>query len=586
MKKSFVILAVLATFHFYTLYSQFTPNRMSIEIIPKATAPVVYENIYAPISVGIPTVNPYNGLLLCNDGEIRHYADDGFLFSRDNGLTWNFRYFTESTLTGRRPLGINPKTGTVLRLTSGSGTKIRRSVNGVDGSYTTKTISDVNVSMIRPPYFLPSGRSIIFAAQSGKPTSIAVFRSVDDGVNWTTTVLPLGPTFEIKPPHEGPRWENWSLEPTVVELNDGRLWMLARTSQDEHYECFSLDAGLTWSAWQPSRFYGTLTMPFFLRMSDNRLLLFWSNTTPLPEVDRTNDPKITETVKAGVWEDVFTNRDAFHAAISEDDGKTWIGFREFRLNPYRNAPNFGTMAKKDFSVHQGQAIEVKDKKILVAHGQDTLVRALVLFDPEWLYEPRRKSSFENNLDDWSTFKYKKGIVGHCAYNRTDGPKLITHPNYSGKKVLQIRHVLNQTFVFDKDGAVWNFPAAINGVFKTRIQLLHGGGGAQISLVDRWLNPTDPVVENYSMYSLKIPGDGNIGGGVKLTPGVWHELTFEWSDSQSSNCKLIIDGIETDLIIPLNRPSINGISYIHFQSLSESQDLNGFIIESVEGGRKN
>ncbi|GAB1416121.1 sialidase family protein [Paludibacter sp.] len=590
MKK--ISYSIVISVFLFSLNAQGFPDRMSIQIIPESTSK---NNIYyAPVKVAIPTVNPYNGLFKCTDGEIRHYADDGYLYSRDHGKTWKFQSFSElddkgKVLTGKRPLSMNPITGTCLRVVSGDGTKIQRSINGVDGKYTigdNTKISDVKISMIRPPYFLPSGRAVIVAGQTGsRPYQIAVFRSVDDGVKWTTTVLPAGPAFVVAPPHKGPRWENWCLEPTVVELTDGRIWMLARTSQDEHYECFSNDAGVTWTTWQPSRFYGTLTMPFFLRLSDGRIVLFWNNTASLPEVDRTNDPNVSETVKAGVWEDVFTNRDAFHAAISDDDGRTWTGFREFRLNPYRNAANYGTMAKKDYSVHQGQAIETDDKKILVAFGQDTLVRELALFDPEWLYEPRRKSSFENGLEDWSTFKYKKGIVGHCAYNRTDGAKLISHPDKSGAKALQVRHQLNSNLVFDKDGAVWNFPSAINGTFKTRIKLLSGGGGAQICLVDRWFNPTDPVVADYSMYVLKIPGDGNLGNNVKLTPGQWYDLTFDWADSKTSECKLSINGVSVNLNLPNLRTSINGISYVHFQALSETEDLNGFLIESVEGGKK-
>jgi hypothetical protein len=30
--------------------------------------------------------------------------------------------------------------------------------------------------------------------------------------------------------------------------------------------------------------------------------------------------------------------------------------------------------------------------------------------------------------------------------------------------------------------------------------------------------------------------------------------------------------------------VNGISYAHFQALAEEEDLRGFLIESVEGGK--
>ncbi|MEA4936090.1 MAG: hypothetical protein VB102_05530, partial [Paludibacter sp.] len=164
------------------------------------------EEIFEPTIVGIPTVNPYNSLFMGRDGEIRHYSDDGFLYSKNDGLTWRYRSFSDNvgvTFTGKRPLAMNPKTGTCIRVVSGNGTKIQRSVDGVEGKYVSTQISDVNISMIRPAYFLPSGRAVIVAGQTGsRPYQIAVFRSVDDGVRWTTTVLPAGPAFVVAPPHK------------------------------------------------------------------------------------------------------------------------------------------------------------------------------------------------------------------------------------------------------------------------------------------------------------------------------------------------------------------------------------------------
>lgn len=551
--------------------------------------PKSLDDVYAPVVVGTPPVNAFNGLVHCPDGEIRHYGNDGFLFSKDHGLTWKWRPFGEVDASGKaagggRPLGMNPKTGTCLRMVGQrDGVFIHCSTDGPDGKYTVQKIDPRRFIMVRPPYFLKSRDRVLFAGHEGRPLRITVFRSDDDGLSWAKTDLPAGPAFEVKPPHKGPRWENWCVEPTILELKDGRLWMLARTSRDNHHECFSDDGGETWSAWKPSRFYGTLTMPTLYRLSDGRILLFWCNTTPLPEVDRTND-LIPETEKNGWWEDVFTNRDACHVAISEDDGKTWIGFREMRLNPLRNEGDLNTRAERDFSVHQPQAMELPGGKVLVAHGQDTEVRALVLLDPKWLYEPRRRCTFEHGLDDWSTHKYIKGIVGHCAYNRVPGPRLIPHPDKPDAKVLSIRHPIDPRLVFDKDGAVWNFPAARKGSFVTRIKLVPGGGGGRICLVDRWFNPTDPVVQDYSMYVLAIPGDGRIDDGVSLTPGRWHELRFDWKDTESSACRLSIDGKPTECELPLARPSVNGISYVHFQTLSDEEDERGFLIESVEGGK--
>lgn len=55
----------------------------------------------------------------------------------------------------------------------------------------------------------------------------------------------------------------------------------------------------------------------------------------------------------GIWEDVFTNRDVNHAAISEDDGKSWIGMREMVLNPLRCRALLSRLEKGAAGLHRG-----------------------------------------------------------------------------------------------------------------------------------------------------------------------------------------------------------------------------------------
>jgi hypothetical protein len=563
------------------------------------------DKMFAPQWVGRPTDNAFNGLVKLPGGELRHYGFEGpwfnpatrlYIYSQDNGLTWNRKVIEDPELFTNEnmpPAVCSPYSGDFIRLIStDKGTFVMRSTHGMEGPYQKIQIDTLPHDMIRLPVFLSATKRILITCvrnllEDGKEVmQSCVIYSDDDGNHWKTSLVPVGPTFKTEWPHEKSRWQNYAIEPAIAELKDGRIWMLLRTSMDQLYESFSTDHGTTWSAPVPSRFYATLTMPSFLRLEDEQLLLFFNSTTPLSEVDRTADTTIREEQKSGLWEDVFTNRDVIHAAISGDDGKTWSGFRELYLNPLRNESDFATRGGKevslDKSVHQSQALELPDGRILVALGQHPLVRAMLIFDPRWLCETERYDDFKQGLADWSTFKYLKGIKGHCAYNRDPGATLVDHPDRKGIKVLGLKHLKDPELVCDVDGAVWNFPAALKGTFSTRIYLRPGGKGGRISLIDRWFNPTDTLAKRYAMFSLAFDGMGNTEIGPVLKPGKWVELTFEWNNLQNGNCRLKINGSHSSKTLPLHFPSVNGINYVHFQSVTHQEDKDGYLIEWVKG----
>lgn len=90
-------------------------------------------------------------------------------------------------------------------------------------------------------------------------------------------------------------------EHMMVELRDGRLWMLARTNYGIA-ETFSSDQGRTWSAPQPSRF-GHVSARFHLRRLASGRLLFVKHGTTVEEKTR--------------------SRSHLSAFLSDDDGATW-----------------------------------------------------------------------------------------------------------------------------------------------------------------------------------------------------------------------------------------------------------------------
>lgn len=535
--------------------------------------------VAGPVVVGSPPENAFIGLMMTDNGEIRHYTYSDrnslnqafYIRSNDLGVTWD-TIMVDNPLTGADVK--SPVSGEYIRLASSdSGVVCIRSKGGIDGQWEKELVyratpDEGRYIMLKPPVFVRKGQRILVGAHSSARFGCGVFYSDDDGDTWQRSQFVNAPDHQPGGLHKGYRWNHGAVEPTVVELNDGRIWMLARTAQDHHYESFSHDGGATWEPLKPSRFYATITMPTIGRLKDGRLLFLWNNTAPLPEKEGTN----------GVWEDVFTNRDVLHAAISDDDGKTWTGFRELYLNPNRNDPRYAEADQSlslDMSVHQTQFVELPDGQILVSLGQHEHHRKLLKFDPEWLVESSREDDFSEGLDDWSTFLYKKGIVGHCAYNRAEGASLAPDPQNEGRQVLHIAREDDPTIETPHQGAVWNFPASGKGYFETEIYVPAGSQGGTLSLHDRWFNAGDTTARVYAMVTFDM-------GTLKRDQ--WTPLRFEWNlEGDAGSCVVMNENGEVVTQIPFNHPSVNGISYVHFITSAQNPDESGFYIRWVSAG---
>jgi hypothetical protein len=315
-------------------------------------------------------------------------------------------------------------------------------------------------------------------------------------------------------------------------------------------------------------------------LKDGRLLFLWNNTTPMPEFPKNEFTRpYLGNANDGAGEDMFTNRDAVHAAISDDDGKTWRGFRELYLNARRNDGNYAETWGIDRSVHQPQFVEVDQGRVLMAIGQHWLHRSLILFDPAWLYETERHNDFSNGLDDWSVQGYFAGVRGHCALNRFPSATLVPDPEHRERKVMQIRRTDRRNALVPPCGATWNFPAGQAGVIETHVRLNKGFAGARIALLDRWLNPTDPTAHTLAMCHLDIAADGTTNAGAKLDVSHWHTLKFQWkSVDKGATCDVFLDGHLTGTM-PLQRPALHGLSYVHYQTTAEAADA-GFLVQSV------
>ena len=558
-------------------------------------------SVYAPRVVAVPPSNAWMDMCMMPDGEIRcyghHEEERVYLSSRDGGLSW--KEFSVPDKFRMCSALRNPDSGRWISSyyvegeggfqgaemptppAGAHGWQAVLSDEGPGGSVSWVKISDLDVRCPRYPLALRHRKRILICANLLEtPMRPVVARTDDDGETWSVSCLESAPMHEIAWPHQGYRWQNGACEATIVEREDGSLLMLARTSQDYHYQYESFDGGETWTSPKPSVFHGTLTMPTMLKMSGGEILTFWCNTQPLPELDKT---KIWPPLNAGeisglAGEDVFTNRDANHCAISYDDGASWKGFRELLLNPIRNASDFRTRGGNagclDKSVHQFQALELPYGKVLLACGQHAHSRKLLVFDPKWLLENGREEDFHEGLLNVSTQVYLKSVSGnlrvrsgHCAWNRTNGALLMPDPDGNFEEALYIRANPDPLLFRQMQGVAWNFPAAMAG--QAEILLRTEGEGVSVTLTDRWFNPCDATAGKLSPYHYNLDA-------APVPKKTWFRLTLRWNACQ---CQILLDGAPF-VRLDAAQAFPNGLSYLLIQSQEESRGEQGTYVKRL------
>lgn len=130
--------------------------------------------------------------------------------------------------------------------------------------------------------------------------------SKDRGMSWNFVpdVINIPPELDVARRVQG--LNGGALEPTIVQLRDGRLWMLTRTITGKLWQSFSIDDGVTWTKATPSTLScgGVLYMT---KLDSGRLVLVW-NRADWAADSRDHFPK-----------------DFHHISISlsDDDGETW-----------------------------------------------------------------------------------------------------------------------------------------------------------------------------------------------------------------------------------------------------------------------
>lgn len=326
------------------------------------------------------------------------------------------------------------------------------------------------------------------------------------------------------------------VEPVVLELKDGRIWMLIRTQMGRFYEAFSRDGGVHWTAPKPSNIVASESPAALVRLSDDRILMIWNEASRYPYA--------------------YGGRHVLHAAVSSDEGRTWRGHREILRDPLRtDAPP----PNSDWGISYAFPVVARDNAVVFSTWVQTdNPRYLFRVDPRWLDETWQRTDFAQGIDDWSIF----GTRGVELTYSSDG-----------SHALAIRRA-------DSDwpsGAVWNFPIGQKGRLRMRLMLRDSfGGDTLLGLTDHYSVPFDDQDTFYNDFNIPINANGHLLS-VTLTPNRWHDLELSW-DTARRECVVAVDG-ERAGSVQAQRIS-DGINYVRFHPMSDGPD-GGLLLKWVD-----
>ena len=182
----------------------------------------------------------------------------------------------------------------------------QRIFEGICGHLPSKIIQTKSGRIVAPVqfYMRNPGRNVL-----------CTYSSTDNGVTWKrSNIIDLGGHGH----HDG------ALEPTLVELKDGRLWMLIRTNWDRFWDAYSDDGGLSWRVIRPSNIDASTSPGYLSRLASGRLALLWNRLYPegqdsYPRRDITDHRYGRQLGEVpAIW-----HREELSMAFSADEGATW-----------------------------------------------------------------------------------------------------------------------------------------------------------------------------------------------------------------------------------------------------------------------
>ncbi len=268
--------------------------------------------------------------------------------------------------------------------------------------------------------------------------------SDDDGLTWKRSPSKLEAG--------GGGFESGASEPTVVELADGRLWMLIRAQTGYLWESYSTDRGQSWSPAKPSPLPSSNAPATALRLRNGDIAVAWNN--------HVQSNYARQSLVVGLTQ----------------DGRSFRAMREIDFTDYPDNDD-----ERALHVTYPYLTETRDGLIAVSYNKGNWMRhnrpALAVVSPQWLSARSETVDFRNGRIGWHTVN--PGPKHSAAVER------YAIDSESGRLGLEIEQASGQA---NPAGIVRNLPLVADGEIQVTVQLLRSE--AYLLFGDTLLNPRD------------------------------------------------------------------------------------------------
>lgn len=272
--------------------------------------------------------------------------------------------------------------------------------------------------------------------------AVSAVYSDDEGKTWKRSSSTLTTS--------GGGYQSGALEPSVVQLADGRLWMLIRAQTGFLWESFSTDRGETWSEATETNFPSSNAPATQLRLKNGDIAVAWNNHV--------------------TWSHA---RQSMVIGLTRD-GKTFKGIREVDYEDFSDNP-----AEIPHHVTYPHLTETNSGDILLTYNKGMWARfnrsTFVRIKPEWITQKESFTDFQDGRLSWHSVN--PGPAAKAAVERYVNPS---------SKGLFLAISQNSKWK-DTTGIVKNIPYIVDGKIELVVRAPKGNG--HIILSDSLIDPT-------------------------------------------------------------------------------------------------